>query len=80
MEQSKLVEQMLTEKGNTNNSIDLDAYASGLIDMYEKLVKNNIVLPAVSGCTCNLEQTDVYDDGRKYLGHICSGCGYFCKY
>ena len=49
MEQSKLVEQMLKEKGDVNNSIDLDAYARGLIDMHEKLVKNNIVLADVSG-------------------------------
>jgi hypothetical protein len=37
MEKDKLIEQMLKEKGDANNSIDLDAYARGLIDMYDKL-------------------------------------------
>jgi len=41
MNKDELVEQMLKEKGNKNNSIDLDAYARGLIDMYDKLVSNN---------------------------------------
>ncbi len=38
MEKDKIIEQMLKEKsGYPNNSIDLDAYAIGLVDMYEKL-------------------------------------------
>jgi hypothetical protein len=34
----------------------------------------------VSGCTCPVESTDVYDDNRNYLGYVCLGCGYFSKY
>lgn len=35
----KLIKEMLKEKANKNNSIDLNAYAIGLSDMYDKLHK-----------------------------------------
>lgn len=66
MNKEELVEQMLTEKGNSNNSIDLDAYAMGLIDMHEKLVKNNIVLPDVSG---QLPDFLYEDEGEIKIGY-----------
>ncbi len=53
MEKDKIIEQMLIEKGNKNNSIDLDAYARGLIDMYDKLV---------------LPQTDVRQQREQLIG------------
>ena len=33
----ELIEQMCKEMGDKNNTIDLNAYARGLIDMYDKL-------------------------------------------
>ena len=40
MNKDELIEQMLKEKGDNNNTIDLDAYARGLIDMYEFVLSN----------------------------------------
>jgi len=38
MTKDELIEQMLKKMGDINNSIDLDAYARGLIDMYDLCV------------------------------------------
>jgi len=41
MNRNKLIEQMLKQKGDANNRIDLDAYCTGLIDMFNKLHELN---------------------------------------
>jgi len=38
MNKDKLVAEMLTAKAEKNNTIDLDAYANGLADMYDNIV------------------------------------------
>lgn len=38
MENPKLVQELLDKKAKENNTIDLDAYADGLLDMYNKVV------------------------------------------
>lgn len=48
MNKDKLIEDMLKDMGDRNNTIDLNAYGRGLIDMYEKLVKNCFI-PDVVG-------------------------------
>lgn len=48
MDKDKLIEDMLKDMGDKNNTIDLNAYGRGLIDMYDKLFKN-CSMPAVSG-------------------------------
>lgn len=40
MEKDKLIEEMLKDMGDRNNTIDLNAYGRGLIDMYDRLIKN----------------------------------------
>jgi hypothetical protein len=40
MEKDRLIEEMLKDMGDRNKIIDLNAYGIGLIDMYDKLVKN----------------------------------------
>jgi len=42
--------------------------------------EDKCTLHFVSGCTCPMESTDVYDDDGNYLGYVCLGCGYFSKY
>jgi len=37
MEIPKIVEELLADKAENNNSIDLDAYANGLLDMHQAL-------------------------------------------
>lgn len=37
MEIPKIVEELLADKAQNNNTIDLDAYANGLLDMYQAL-------------------------------------------
>lgn len=37
MEIPKIVEELLADKAANNNTIDLDAYANGLLDMYQAL-------------------------------------------
>lgn len=37
METPKIVEELLADKAKNNNTIDLDAYANGLLDMYQAL-------------------------------------------
>lgn len=41
MKKDELIEEMLKDMGDRNNIIDLNAYGRGLIDMYDKLVKNS---------------------------------------
>jgi len=48
MNKDKLVAEMLTAKAEKNNTIDLDTYANGLADMYDRLV-NLCNLPIVNG-------------------------------
>lgn len=72
----QLIERMLKEKGDSNNIIDLDAYARGLTDMFEYMeVKNNSVLDNITN------QKEVFisflEDARKddkywymYKSHI----------
>ena len=38
MNKDKLVAEMLTAKAEKNNTIDLDAYTNGLVDMYDNIV------------------------------------------
>lgn len=37
MEIPKIVEELLADKAANNNTIDLDTYANGLLDMYQAL-------------------------------------------
>ena len=48
MKKDELIEEMLKDMGDRNNTIDLNAYGRGLIDMYDKLVKN-CSIPVVVG-------------------------------
>ena len=49
MEKEKMIEKLLNEKASKNNTIDLNAYAIGLSDMYDKLKQ-----PQVNGSFCYL--------------------------
>ena len=79
MEKDKLIEQMLKEKGDSNNSIDLDAYGRGLIDMYKHLqsqLNNNEVFDLVSLSCSMCGNTDSFDEcgGDEFA---CTDCGHF---
>lgn len=43
MEKEQLIEKMLNDKAEKNNTIDLNAYAAGLNDMYDALKSDNFV-------------------------------------
>lgn len=38
METPKLVQELLDKKANENNTIDLNTYGNGLLDMHKKMV------------------------------------------
>jgi hypothetical protein len=55
-------------------------FESEVIRMMNDYANEALRIHDVSGCTCALESTDVYDDNKNYLGYVCLGCGYFSKY
>lgn len=65
MYKDKLVAEMLTAKAENNNTIDLDTYANGLADMYDRLV-NLCNLPVVSGSYYYLKKGDEIKRGDEY--------------
>ena len=73
MEKDKLIEEMLKDMGDRNNTIDLNAYGRGLIDMYDRVVKN-CSIPVVVGqseqCFCERELGTTKD------GKCLEGCYY----
>jgi len=50
MNKDKLIEEMLKAEGERSNTVDLNAYGCGLIDMYDRLIKL-CNLPVVINCT-----------------------------
>ena len=76
MNRDKLVEKMLKAKGDVNNTIDLNAYGNGLIDMFnelQKAVKNinyDTVLEAVNCKVCGTKLSEQEKEG----GNCCDAC------
>lgn len=67
MEKDKLIEEMLKDMGDRNNTIDLNAYGRGLIDMYDRLVKKISIPDVVFYCSS-------YEDGEWQCKTQCSTC------
>ena len=64
MKKDELIEEMLKDMGDRNNTIDINAYGKGLIDMYDKLVKN-CYTPNVSGRSEELRSTCDWCNGNN---------------
>ena len=64
------------------NSLEKGSLVRLLIEKHRQLEKQvkNLPIPVVSGCTCPVSSTDVYDSEQNYLGCVCTGCGYVSKY
>lgn len=61
MERDKLIEILLNKKGEENNSIDLDTYSRGLIDMYDHLEKcKKLPYIAVKCPECGIGEKDKF--------------------
>jgi len=63
MDKSDLILKLLSRKANENNTIDLNAYESGLQDMYETLTTNNKEM--IQGAIKKLER-DLDLEGHTY--------------
>lgn len=59
----KLIKEMLKEKANKNNSIDLNAYAIGLSDMYDKLHKAELGNNEVGQRLDTAEKRNIFNEG-----------------
>lgn len=73
MNKETLIEKLLTEKAENNNTIDLNAYALGLDAMYEALVLYDVVGQSEQfKChSCGTNHSGKNDD---QLFEICKDC------
>lgn len=70
MEIPKIVQELLDKKSEMSNTVDLDAYANGLLDMYQALqLQQTGVIKSVCDCErCeDIYRTDVYKCGKCHL-------------
>jgi hypothetical protein len=63
MEIPKIVQELLDKKAEMSNTVDLDAYANGLLDMYHAL---QLQQTGVSKCNIKLNDIIVVDVKNKH--------------
>lgn len=65
MNKETLIEKLLTEKAENNNTIDLNAYALGLDAMYEALVLYDVIQRSEQlFCGRNVTTCIYFDEGK----------------
>lgn len=65
MNKETLIEKLLNEKTETDNTIDLNAYALGLDEMYEALVLYNAIQRSKQlFCGRNVTTCIYFDEGK----------------
>lgn len=75
MEVPKIVQELLDKKAEMSNIIDLDAYANGLLDMYQAL---QLLQTDVMRSACKHDEkndTKAYaKNGNEFIGYYCEKC------
>jgi hypothetical protein len=74
MEVPKIVQELLDKKAEMSNIIDLDAYANGLLDMYQAL---QLQQTGVIKSVCDCKPTEYYINEIRYFK--CRFCGKVMK-
>ncbi len=79
MKKQPLIEKLLTDKAEKNNTIDLNAYALGLDDMHKALVLHDVsgslpteeqVLQTIFDCVC-IRGIELEDYKRNFTSEQC---------
>ena len=74
MNKDKLVSEILTAKAEKNNTIDLDAYANGLADMFDKLVNKTDTISY-----CGEQGEENIKSEIKEIMHACGDSNEFTR-
>ena len=75
MEIPKIVQELLDKKAKMSNTVDLDAYANGLLDMHQAL---QLQQTGVMRSACKHDEendTKAYaKNGNEFIGYYCEKC------